>query len=296
MTSQPIGFIGLGVMGSVMSRRLLETGHELTVYDIDEQAMARSVEQGATAAASAQAVARNVRRIAISVPGPAVWDVCTAEAGLLAGLQPDTVVLDFSSTGPGLTLPLAERVRAAGAEFLDAPVSGGPGAAQRGGLSIMVGGEREAFEQCRDILDLLGRPVYVGPSGSGQTTKLINQAIVGVTFAAVAEAFALGARAGVDVAAAYDAIKDGGASSWVLETGLRPMLQGDFDPGGTVDIHTRDLANALDLAREQQVPVPLTALAHELYVASQALGHGHEAQQAVVKLWETLLDVEVRQS
>jgi 2-hydroxy-3-oxopropionate reductase len=185
---------------------------------------------------------------------------------------------------------LAER----GIGFLDAPVSGGEQGAIDATLSFMVGGDVHAFDRVRPLLEAMGSSVvHVGDVGAGEVAKLVNNLIVGITFAAVAEGFSLGAKSGIDPAELYKAIRGGWAGSKVLEVAAPAMLEKDFTPGGTVDIHWKDLGYALSLAKEQDVPTPMTALAHEVFKAARAAGQGGLSQPSVVKLWEHLPGIDV---
>ena len=288
-----VGIIGLGAMGSGMFSQLQKLAGPVGVFDVSSQAMERAQGQGGLPAASAAALAAQSDYLVISIPGRAMETLFYGIEGILRAVKAGAVVIDTSSTGPRLTERLAKDLRERGVHLLDAPVSGGPGGAAAGKLALMVGGDADAYARAEPLLRALGTPVYVGPSGAGQLTKLINNMIVGVQFAAVAEAFALAARLGLDAGRVFEAIKGGAAQSWVLDVGGAAMLRRDFSPGGTIDLHVRDLANALDVAREAGCSVPVTAVTHELYVAAAAAGLGGEAQQALVKLWERHLGIQI---
>ena len=293
MVRTALGFIGLGRMGGPMVRNLLQAGHPVVVYDVASSAVEQAVAAGAEASPSPGDLASRCRLVFLSVPGKAVEELFYGAEGLLTGLRPGSVVVDFSSTGPELTRRLYADLSAREVELIDAPVSGGPGAARQGTLAIMAGGKKEVFEAVRPYLAVLGRPVRVGGPGSGQVAKLVNNMIVGTNFAIVAEAFAFGVAAGVSPSRLYEAIKDGAADSWVLRAAAPAMMARDFTPGGTVALHERDLQNALDAARALRCPLPVTAVTHELYTAALAAGLGEEAQHALVKLWESLTGARV---
>jgi 2-hydroxy-3-oxopropionate reductase len=203
-------------------------------------------------------------------------------------------VIDTSTTSPVLSQEIALSLEGAGISFLDAPVSGGEKAAIEGTLSIMVGGRKEVFAQCLDVLRTLGTTVvHMGDTGMGGVTKLVNNLIVGITFVAVAEGFALGVKSGLEPGVLYEAIRSGWAGSKVLDVSAEAVLNRQFKPGGSVDIHWKDLGYALALARDKDVPVPATALAHEVFKAARASGRGQLAQPAIVQMWEGLLGIQV---
>ncbi len=287
-----IGFIGLGIMGAPMAR-LLAAKYELTVFDIDPQKI-RAVSPAKPAVDIAEA-ARDKDLVFLSLPGSeTVKGVVTGNGGLKANMKPGSVVIDMSTTSPAVSQEIAHSIIEAGISFLDAPVSGGEKAAVAGTLSVMVGGNKEVFDRCLEVLHVIGSSVVLmGDTGMGGAAKLVNNLIVGITFIAVAEGFALGTKSGLEPNVLYQAIRGGWAGSKVLEVSAEAMLTRNFQPGGTVDIHWKDLGYALALARDLDVPVPATALAHEIFKAARASGRGKLAQPAVVQLWEDLLHIEV---
>ena len=290
--SQKVAFIGLGVMGAPMARHLAGR-YELAVYDIDKAKM-DSV-SGAKTAGSAAEAARDASIAFLSLPGSeAVREVVLGAEGLKHGMKRGSVVIDHSTTSPAVSQEVAASLEESGISFLDAPVSGGEKAAIDGTLSIMVGGKEDVFKQCLHVLKTFGTTVvYMGGSGMGGVAKLVNNLIVGVTFVAVAEGFALGTKSGLDPKVLYEAIRNGWAGSKVLDVSADAVLTRNFNPGGTVDIHWKDLWYALTLARERDVPVPAAALAHEIFKTARASGRGRLSQPAIVQLWEELLDIRV---
>lgn len=296
-----IGFIGLGVMGKPMARNVSRS-FDVLIYDLDPARIKATLSGGAagegtlTAADSIGDVGAAADVVVLSLPGsPVVREVILGEGGLIHHMKPGSVVIDTSTTEPGVIQEAAEKLAAAGIEMLDAPVSGGEGGAIAASLSIMVGGSEVIFERCRDVLATMGTTlVHVGDIGMGEVAKLINNLIVGATFAVVAEGFALGVRSGLDPAVLYAAIRNGWAQSKVLDVAADAMLQKDYAPGGTVDIHWKDLNYALSLARAQDVPTPITAMTFEIFKAARAAGKGAFAQPAVVQLWEQLLGMDIK--
>jgi 2-hydroxy-3-oxopropionate reductase len=173
-------------------------------------------------------------------------------------------------------------------------VSGGEKAAREGTLAFMVGGKQEIFNRCLPLLRTMGESVVrMGETGTGQVAKLINNMIVGITFAAIAEGFALGAKSGIDLDTLFEAIRYGWAGSPVLEASAPAILKKDFRPGGTVNIHWKDLGYALDHSKFKDVPLPVTALVHEIFKAARASGRGSLSQPAIIKLWEDVLKINV---
>jgi 2-hydroxy-3-oxopropionate reductase len=290
--AEKIGFVGLGVMGAPMARHLAAK-YETTVYDIDKAK--RDAVPGAKPAADIAEVANKATIVFLSLPSSEiVKEVVLGNGGLKADLASGSVIIDTSTTSPTTSQEIADALQESGISFLDSPVSGGEKAAIEGTLSIMVGGPTEVFDRCLEYLKTIGTSVVLmGDTGMGGVTKLVNNLIVGITFVAVAEGFALGTKSGLDPKLLYQAIRGGWASSKVLDVSADAMLARDFKPGGTVDIHWKDLGYALSLARDKDVPVPATALAHEIFKAARASGRGRLAQPAIVQLWEKLLDIEV---
>ena len=289
---EKIAFIGLGVMGAPMARRLAAR-FSVTVFDIDKAKM-DSV-KGAEPAGSASEAGRTADVAFLSLPGSeTVKEVVLGSGGLKGAMKRGSAIIDHSTTAPAVSQEIAQSLEEAGISFLDAPVSGGEKAAIDGTLSVMVGGKQEAFDRSLGLLRSVGTTVVrMGDSGMGGVAKLVNNLIVGITFVAVAEGFALGTKSGLDPKVLYEAIRNGWAGSKVLDVSADAMLARNFKPGGTVDIHWKDLWYALNLAREKDVPVPAAALAHEIFKTARASGRGRLSQPAIVQLWEKLLDIQV---
>ena len=288
--SERIGFIGLGIMGRPMARNLLKAGYQLTVWNRSRPGIDALVAEGAAEADGPRAVAeRSDVVITILGDSPDTERVALGEGGIIESAHQGLVHIDMSTISPAVTRAIAERYAGAGVELLDAPVSGGEQGAIDGTLSIMVGGKQEVFERCRSLFEALGRTiVYCGPSGSGQVVKLCNQVIVGLNNLAMGEALVLARKAGVDPATMLEAVRSGAASSWALHNLAPRILAGDFRPGFKVAHQQKDLRLALELANERSVPLPGTALVHQLFAALEAEGLGGEGTQALVKALEKL--------
>ena len=288
MAELKLGFVGLGVMGGPMARNLVKGGYPTRGFDTDASRLQRFTAAGGVAAASAGEVGAAADIVFLSLPtGDVVREVVTGAGGLLATMRSGTVIVDLSTTEPKVAQDAAAACLPRGIVFLDSPVSGGEQGAIDASLSIMVGGDAAAFARCKPILACIGKSVvHMGGSGLGQATKLINNMIVAAGFAAVCEAWGLGARAGLDPAKLHEAIRGGWAGSRVMEETVPRLLQRNFVPGGSVDIITKDVGYALNMARTLNTPVPVTALAHELFRMAKAQGHGGEAQPVLITLWE----------
>ena len=283
-----IGFIGLGIMGKPMARNLLRSGHELTVFDIVKEAMDNVVAAGATAAASPKEVSGSCGCIITMLPNsPHVKDVILGKSGVLEGTKSGSVLIDMSSIAPGASQEIAAECEKAGVKMLDAPVSGGEPKAIEGTLSIMVGGDKTVFEDIKDkiLLKMGSSAVYCGPVGAGNTTKLANQIIVAANIAALAEALTLAKKAGVDPERVFEAIKGGLAGSTVMNAKAPMMIAGEYKPGFRVDLHIKDLANALETGHSVASPLPLTASVMEMFQALRVDGAGQDDHSALAKYY-----------
>jgi len=295
MPETSLGFIGLGVMGGPMARNLIKAGYAVSGFDTDRTRLDPFVAAGGRAAASSAEVGRTGEVVFLSLPtGEVVRQVVTGAGGLAAVMKSGTVIVDLSTTEAKLAQDAAADCAARGITFLDAPVSGGEQGAIDATLSIMVGGDAGVFARCRPSLACMGRSVvHMGGSGMGQAAKLINNLIVAAGFAAVCEGWALAVKAGLDPATLHEAIKGGWAGSRVMEETIPRLLQRNFVPGGTVDIMTKDVGYALNMARTLNMPVPVTALVHELFRMAKAQGKGPKAQPVLVTLWEEWTGIQV---
>lgn len=291
-----IGFIGLGIMGKPMAKNLLKAGYELVVYDIIQSAVEEVVAAGATAAGSPKEVASQVSMVITMLPNsPQVKDVVQGAGGVLEGAKQGDIIVDMSSIAPLAAKEVAAAAAVKGVEMLDAPVSGGEPKAIDGSLSIMVGGKQHIFDQCKDILLKLGKSVTLcGEIGAGNTTKLANQVIVALNIAAMSEALLLGAKAGVDPEVIYQAIRGGLAGSTVLDAKAPMVLSGNFKPGFKIDLHIKDLNNALETAKEVGVPLMLTSQVMEMMQVLKIDGKGQSDHSAIVQFYEKLAKFEAR--
>jgi len=290
-----IGFIGLGIMGTPMARNLIQAGYPLTVHNRSRGPVEALVRAGAADGGSPRGVAERSEVVITMLPdSPDVQLVVTGPGGVLEGLRPGAVLVDMSTISPLVTQEIARAVEAAGAEMLDAPVSGGERGAIEGTLSIMIGGRAEVVERVRPVLEALGKQlVHVGGHGAGQVAKACNQVVVALTIQAVAEALALAAKAGVDPAKVRQALLGGFAQSRILDVHGQRMLARNFTPGFKVRLHQKDLAIALAAGKALGVPLPATAVVQEALTALRALDRGELDHAALVTLIEDLAQVRV---
>jgi 3-hydroxyisobutyrate dehydrogenase len=290
-----IGWIGTGVMGASMCGHLLAAGHPVTVTTRTRAKADALVEAGATWADSPAAVAAASEVVFVMVGYPSDVEAVvlggsrTGEGGVLSSMAPGSLLVDMTTSRPALAATIAARAAEVGCAALDAPVSGGDVGARNGTLSIMVGGDADAFVRARPLLDHLGSTiVHQGPAGAGQHTKLTNQVVVAGNLVAVCEALLYATRAELDVESVLASISGGAASSWAL-TNLAPrIVAGDFAPGFFVDHFVKDMAIVLDEAARLQLALPGLALVHQLGVALQAQGHGRDGTQSLVLALEAL--------
>ena len=290
-----IGFIGLGIMGKPMAKNLLKSGHELTVFDVNKSSMDELTAAGAAVAASAADVARNNPVILTMLPNsPHVKTVVMGTHGVLEGAASGSTLIDMSSIAPAASKEIGAACAAKGVRMLDSPVSGGEPKAIDGTLSIMVGGERALFEQMQELLLCMGSSaVYCGSIGAGNTTKLANQVIVAGNIAAVAEAFTLAKKSGVDPQLVYDAIRGGLAGSTVMDAKAPMMMAGNFQPGFRIELHIKDLMNALDSGHDVGAPLPLTAMIMEMLQTLRADNCGQDDHSALAKYYAKVSGVTI---
>ena len=299
-SSMKIGFIGLGIMGTPMAEHLLKAGHQLFVYSMAK--LPKSIaESNATQCQNGRGVAESADVIFTMVPDtPDVEAVLFGADGLAEGLAKKgdvrKTIVDMSSISPIATKAFAKKINDLGADYLDAPVSGGEVGAKNATLSIMVGGEQDVFDRIKPLLDLMGKNItLVGGNGDGQTAKVANQIIVALNIEAVGEALLFASRAGADPARVREALLGGFASSKILEVHGERMIKRTFDPGFRIQLHQKDLNLALSSARELGVALPNTAMAQELF--NSCVAHGGKAwdHSGMVRALEMMSNFEIGQ-
>ncbi|WP_428946345.1 2-hydroxy-3-oxopropionate reductase [Pantoea sp. FN060301] len=290
-----IGFIGLGIMGKPMSKNLLKAGYSLVVRDSHQENEAELIDLGATSAPSAKAVAEQSDVIITMLPNsPHVKEALLGEESVIQGAKSGTIVIDMSSIAPLASREIHEALAKKGIALLDAPVSGGEPKAIEGTLSVMVGGDKELFDKCYDIMKAMaGSVVHTGDIGAGNVTKLANQVIVALNIAAMSEALTLATKAGVNPDLVYQAIRGGLAGSTVLDAKAPMVMERNFKPGFRIDLHIKDLANALETSHDVGSQLPLTAAVMEMMQALRADGLGTADHSALACYYEKLAKVEI---
>ena len=279
-----------------MAKNLLKAGYELTVFDINQDAVNEVVAAGGVAAKTAKEVAAQSEAVITMLPNsPHVKTAVLGENGVLEGAKPGLILIDMSSIAPLAAQEVASAVAKKGVEMIDAPVSGGEPKAIDGTLSIMVGGKQEIFDRCVELLSKMGKSVVrCGDIGAGNTTKLANQIIVALNIAALSEAMVLATKAGVDPELVFNAIRGGLAGSTVMEAKAPMILAGNFKPGFKIDLHIKDLANAIETGHDVGVPLPLTSSVMEILQALKVDGKGQNDHSGIAMYYEKMAKVEAR--
>jgi len=292
-----LGFVGLGIMGAPMAGHLLAAGHEVLAY-ARKNLPPDLVAKGLVKRDSPREVAAECEILFVMVPDtPDVAEVLFGRNGAAEGISAGKIVVDMSSISPIETKLYAARIEALGADYLDAPVSGGEVGAKAATLSIMVGGKDEVFAKVRPLFELMGKNItLVGGLGAGQTAKVANQMIVAMTIEAVGEALLFAARAGADPARVRQALMGGFASSRILEVHGERMVKRTFNPGFRIALHQKDLNLALTAARQLGVSLPNTATCQELFTSCVAHGGAGWDHSALVKALEDLANFEIGQT
>ncbi len=290
-----IGFIGLGIMGKPMCLNLVRAGYEVTVYTHKEAVMDELVLAGAMKASGTAELARSCEVILTMLPdSPQVREVVLGDGGILENAVPGTLLIDLSSIDPAQTKAIGEALGKKGIRMVDAPVSGGEAKAISGTLAIMAGGAPEDFKRSLPILEVMGGSItYMGDLGSGNVTKLANQIIIALNIAAVAEAMVFAQKSGVDPHRVYEAIRSGSAGSAVLDTKLNKMIRHDFKPGFRLELHHKDLKNALTAAQAVDVQLPQTRQILAVIQKLESEGYSMEDHTAILRYFEELSQFEL---
>ncbi len=293
-----LGFIGLGIMGKPMAKNLLKAGYTVTAYDVVAENLNDVVAAGANKGESPRHVAKVSDIIITMLPNsPHVQEVVLGEHGVIEGAKKGSILIDMSSINPIVSKEVATKLKPFGVDMLDAPVSGGEPKAIDGTLAIMVGGVEKIFEQAKPILEVMGGSVtLVGEIGSGNTTKLANQIMVAGNIAAMGEALTLATKAGVNPEKVYQAIRGGLAGSTVLDAKAPLVLEGNFAPGFRIELHIKDLNNAVDTAKEIDTPIPITKQTLHIMEILDQQGKGSDDHGGMVQFYEELSGVQVRKA
>lgn len=294
---EKIGFIGVGTMGKPMALNLMKAGYALTVYDLNPKPLAEFKEKGAAIGESARDVADKSDVVITIVPASAdVEKAILGKDGVIEGVKSGAIVADMSTIDPNVSRKIAKVLKEKGIPMLDAPVSGGQMGAEAGTLAIMVGGEEEVYKKCVPIFKAMGKNIYYcGANGNGEIVKIVNNLMAGVFRVVSAEALSLGVKAGVPLKTIYDVVcESSGQSRSVQVTAAAKSFKGDFEPGFAAALMHKDLGLAVNLAREEGVPLPLGALGHQVYANLLALGLGKKDTGVIYKVMEDLLNIKLR--
>ncbi|GAB4117754.1 MAG: 2-hydroxy-3-oxopropionate reductase [Candidatus Caldatribacteriota bacterium] len=296
MSRPKIGFIGVGIMGFPMAKNLINSGYSLIAYDLNQEALNNIVREDAEKGESCAQVAANCDVIITMLPNsPDVQRAVLGEQGILEGARKGQILIDMSSIAPLVSQSISQELAKKGVDMLDAPVSGGQEKAQSGTLAIMVGGKEEIFNYCKPILEVMGKPVLVGPLGAGGITKLVNQSIVAVNIAVVAEALLLGKKAGIDPEKIFEAIKSGLAGSQCLTDKAPRMFKGNYEPGFRIKLHVKDLTNVLQTSQALHTAMPLTAQVMEMMQVLMAEGHTEVDHAGLALFYEKMNGISLLQ-
>jgi 3-hydroxyisobutyrate dehydrogenase len=281
-----IGFVGMGTMGAAMALNILKAGHEVTVYNRTREREEPVAAAGARRASSPMEAARGADIIITCVSDtPDVEAVILGEKGIIQGARAGAIVVDMSTISPSTTRRISAELAKKGIHMLDAPVSGGSEGAQKGTLSIMIGGEAADVEKAMPVLSAMGKNItHVGPSGAGQFTKAINQVIIAGVYLGVAEGMTLGLKAGLDMKKVVQALAGGAAGSWVLNFRSANMIKNEYPLGFRIRLHRKDVTIALEAARELGVFLPGTSLVEQIENGLISQGFGDEDLSAVARL------------
>jgi 2-hydroxy-3-oxopropionate reductase len=285
-----VGYIGLGIMGGAIVRNLMKAGHELVVHNRSQGIVQQLVSEGATAAASPREVAEQVEFVFTNLPDtPDVELVVLGKNGVIEGAHEGLVYVDNSTIKPEFARTLAVKLGEVGISALDAPVSGGDVGARNGTLTIMVGGDEATFKRAEPLFSAMGKAwVLVGAAGAGQIAKACNQIIVGAQMVALAEALIAAQKAGVDPTRVVDAIKGGAAQMWTLDVKPPRLFAGNRNPGFKAYMQHKDLGIVMDTGRTYGIPLPMTALIHQLYTAMLEQGNRELDNSAIISIYESL--------
>jgi 2-hydroxy-3-oxopropionate reductase len=293
---EKIGFVGLGIMGRPMAINLMKAGYEVHCYDLFPEAVKRVVDAGGKAASSpADAGRKGDIVITMVQDGPQAESAICGKDGVLDGAAKGKLIIDMSSIAPSVSQRIGNACAAKGVSFLDGPVSGGEPGAINATLAIMVGGNAGDFERAKPVFDKLGKSsVLCGAVGAGQVVKLANQIVVGLNILAVAEAMVLAQKAGVNPETVFEAIKGGLAGSNVMNAKGPMMFNRNFQPGFRIELHYKDINNAMQAAREMQVPLQATANLGQVLTSLMLAGEGKSDHSAILKFVEKQAGLEVK--
>lgn len=291
-----IGFIGLGAMGMPMARNVLKAGHRVTVYDVDSNKIEIMQKEGAKKAETIADLAEHSEMILISLPNEEILEkVLVGAEQAIQSCNRGTIIVDLSSVSPQASEMMAQEAAKFQLGYLDAPVSGGVKGAEAGTLTIMVGGAEDVFHKAKPILEIIGKKIYhVGPIGTGDAIKIVNNLLLGCHMAALAEALVLGAKCGLDPELMYEIISASSGNSYVLHAKMKQyILQNQYEEGFAVDLQYKDLNLAKQTADDHHISMPMTTEAINIYDMARNQGLGHKDISSIIKVLEKLSGVKV---
>jgi 2-hydroxy-3-oxopropionate reductase len=292
---QKVGYIGLGLMGAPMARNLMQAGYSLVLHNRSRAIVDELTNEGATPAHSPREVAEQCDVVFTNLPdSPDVEKVALGPDGIIAGAHDGLIFIDNSTIKPETARHIATKLAEVNVRALDAPVSGGDIGAKAGTLTIMVGGDENAFNQALPLLQAMGKTItHIGASGAGQIAKAANQIIVAAQMVAMGEALVMAQKSGVDPAKVVEAISQGAAQCWALDNKPQKLFQRDLSPGFKAHMQTKDLKIVIDTGRAYATPLPLTALTHQLYESMLAMGNADLDNSAIITVLEALAQTQV---
>ena len=293
-----IGFVGLGAMGKPMAVNLLKAGYSVLAFDINQNIVDEIAKQGAVACKSGGEVAEVADIMITSLPNAGIVEaVMVGSEGIFNLCKEGAIIIDMSSVSPSSTLKMAALAKPLGIDYVDAPVSGGTKGAEAGTLTIMVGADDAVFEKIKPILEVIGSDIYhVGATGTGDAVKIVNNLMLGCNMATLAEALILGVKCGLKVETMQQIISKSSGRSYALESkGKNFILKGNFAPGFAVDLQYKDLELAVSAAKSMSVPLPMGTLAQQFFEIAKAKGWGREDISSIIKFFEEISQVEVRE-
>ena len=293
---EKIGFVGLGIMGKPMASNLLDAEYSVNAYDLISKNLDSLLEKGIDSSASPKEVAENSDVIIVMVQNsPQSENAILGENGILNGASKGNLIIDMSSISPLVSQKISNECDKKGVDFIDAPVSGGEPGAIEGTLAIMVGGNSSSFERAKPVFEILGSSsVLCGDIGAGNFTKLANQIIVGANIHALSEALVLTTKAGLDPETVFNAIKGGLAGSNVMNTKAPMMFNRNFDPGFRIELHLKDITNAMQTANELNIPLQVTANLHQVLTSLVLHGKGKLDHSGILQFVEDQSNIEVK--
>jgi 2-hydroxy-3-oxopropionate reductase len=295
--AEPVGFIGLGIMGKPMARHLANAGYDVVIHTLNRDTIAAFTAESDKfiAASTPKEVAEQAKIVITMLPdSPQVSEVVLGENGLIESMGDGSLYIDMSTIAPATAIDISSALSAVGARALDAPVSGGEAGAVNAALSIMVGGAAEDVERAMPLLEKMGKTiVHVGATGAGQVVKACNQVMVAINYAAMSEALVLGAKSGVDPAKIIQVLSGGLANSRVMELKGQNVITRKFAPGFRVDLHRKDLNIAMNAGKTTGVPLPVTALVQQFFEAISVAGRGGLDHSSLVTIYEDLANFKI---